>query len=149
MDYPLEELFALIDQRLTQTSQRVRADNLSAGEMASLTGTHIFYLHAIRGLEKPTLTGLAEAFRVTKPSVTAVVNRLIEMGYLEKQQSGKDRRVFYLHLTEAGQRVVRIKEQTFHLFADQIRAHLADGEARELERLLSKALQAPDQENNR
>jgi DNA-binding MarR family transcriptional regulator len=142
----LSDLFELIDRQLTAASQRTREQTLSADEIATLTGTQIYYLHTISRLEPPTLTELAKRLNVTKPSAAAVVNKLIGAGYLERSQSTEDMRVFALSLTEKGQRVVQIKQKTFDRFAQQIRSQLSPAESAQLVALLSKALQASQKE---
>lgn len=136
----MAELFEHIDRQLTLVSQRTREATLSAQEQASLTGAQTYYLHAISRLEFPTLTELSRQLNVTKPSATAVVNKLIQEGYLERSQSAEDRRVFTLSLTEQGKRVVEIKRKTFAQFAEGIRQHLSVDEVSQLEALLGKAL---------
>jgi DNA-binding MarR family transcriptional regulator len=142
MSIPLEKLFALIDVRLSAASSVTRQKLLSSTELSELTGTHIYYLHTIHELEKATITELAKQLNVTKPSVTGITGKLIQMGYLEKTPSGKDLRIYHLQLTPKGQRVVQIKSETFLSFANQVRSHLAPHEVAELELLLAKALQA-------
>lgn len=43
---------------------------------------------------------LAELLGVSKPMITAHVNALLEKGYITKQQSKEDKRVYYVLLTE-------------------------------------------------
>jgi DNA-binding MarR family transcriptional regulator len=121
-------------------AQRTQAEMFNANERVTLKLGQFYYLHAVQERDQVTLTELAARFHVSKPSATAAVKKLIDLGYLEKQQSELDLRVFHIRLTEKGQRVLQVKEKTFHAFSDQIRIHLTLAETAELERLLEKAL---------
>lgn len=52
--------------------------------------------------EKHTMKELAEKIHRTKPTVTVLVDKLVEYGYVEKEKSNKDNRVTYIKLTEMG-----------------------------------------------
>ncbi|MCM3290122.1 MarR family transcriptional regulator [Paenibacillus sp. MER 180] len=52
-----------------------------------------------------TSTDLAAVFMVVKSSITAIINRLVDHGYVERTPAEEDRRVIELSLTEEGQKV--------------------------------------------
>jgi DNA-binding MarR family transcriptional regulator len=141
MTQSLENLLALTDTHLTQLMIQIKQEVFATSGMEELTSTQIIYLHAVHQLKHPTLTALAETFQITKPSATGLVQKLLHLGYLQKSQSGTDRRIFRLELTPKGFAVVQIKADTFRRFADQVRATLPPTEVNELERLLAKALE--------
>lgn len=63
---------------------------------------------------------LAELLGVSKPMITAHVNALLEKGYITKQQSKEDKRVYYVLLTEKALQLVEetkkdTKEQLEHM----------------------------------
>ncbi len=49
---------------------------------------------------------LAERLAVSKPMITAIVTSLVEKGYITKEQSQEDRRMYYVHLTSKAQQLV-------------------------------------------
>lgn len=51
-------------------------------------------------------TDLAEVFMVVKSSITAIINRLVDRGYVERTPAEEDRRVIVLSLTEEGRTVL-------------------------------------------
>jgi DNA-binding MarR family transcriptional regulator len=51
-------------------------------------------------------TRLAAALRVTPPNVTGIVDRLLEQGFLVRQESPDDRRALVLRLTEKGESIL-------------------------------------------
>jgi len=47
---------------------------------------------------------IAKKILVTSGTITYVINKLIEKEYVERKQCSKDKRIFYIHLTEHGER---------------------------------------------
>ena len=61
-------------------------------------------------------TTLAEKACILKPSLTGIINRLLETGLIDRRRSDADQRFSYISLTEAGQEVfakmsVRMEER--------------------------------------
>lgn len=57
-----------------------------------------------------TPMNISQFFKITKPSVTSMVNALVKMGYLLKEQSEADKRSYVLKVTDKGNELV---ESTF------------------------------------
>jgi DNA-binding MarR family transcriptional regulator len=57
-----------------------------------------------------TSSELADSFAVGKSSITAIINRLADKGFIERTSDPKDRRVIYLSLTDAGNRLIESVE---------------------------------------
>lgn len=70
-----------------------------------LTSDQYLILRLIDGQELCTSTYLAESFAVGKSSITAMVNRLVEAGMIERTRDENDRRQVYLSITEYGRKV--------------------------------------------
>ncbi|WP_368645088.1 MarR family winged helix-turn-helix transcriptional regulator [Alkalibacterium putridalgicola] len=49
---------------------------------------------------------VSDFFKIAKPSVTSMVNVLVDKGYLEKRKSEADKRSYILEVTEAGQKLL-------------------------------------------
>ncbi|WP_150268458.1 MarR family winged helix-turn-helix transcriptional regulator [Paenibacillus tepidiphilus] len=75
-----------------------------------LTNDQFSILRLIRGQERCTSTYLSEAVAVGKSSITAIINRLVEAGMLDRTRDEQDRRLVYLTLTPHGEEVYRIAE---------------------------------------
>jgi DNA-binding MarR family transcriptional regulator len=56
-----------------------------------------------------TLGELAKREHVTKPSVTAIVDKLVRLGLIERTADHQDRRVTHVSLTAAGRRRVSVR----------------------------------------
>lgn len=82
-----------------------------------------------------TSTELAEVFMVGKSSITAIITRLVEHGYVERASNTQDRRQIYLSLTKLGEEI--FKESEAKLF-DMISKVLVHFSADEIELFVSK-----------
>lgn len=98
----------------------------------------MLYLHLIMYREDCTVSYLAGALHVSKPAVTAKVNELQRMGLVEKQQSGQDKRVFYLRPTAAAKENYKAYDQAFGRAMSTVQAQYSPEETR----LLCHMLQA-------
>jgi len=76
-----------------------------------LTSDQFLVLRLIQGQELCTSTHLAESFAVGKSSITAMTNRLVEAGMIERTRDENDRRQVYLSMTEFGKSVYNAAEK--------------------------------------
>jgi len=103
-----------------------------------LTITQMHYLEMISDLENPNLTELAIAMKLTKPTVTVLVDRLLEKELIYKVQSDADRRSTHLHLTERGKLINQMHEYAHRLMAEEIGKKIDAKEEIQLIQLLEK-----------
>ena len=97
-------------------------------EMQDLTATQFHYLEIIGELENPTLTELAAAMKLTKPSVTAAIDRLVVKGLVRKVHSDIDKRSSHLHLTEIGEQINKRHDFAHDFVIDLIAKKLSQDE---------------------
>ncbi|MCL2328508.1 MAG: MarR family transcriptional regulator [Bacteroidetes bacterium] len=107
-------------------------------EMQDLTATQFNYLEIIGELENPTLTELAAAMKLTKPSVTTAVDRLVLKGLVRKVQSDSDKRSSHLHLTEFGEQINKRHDYAHDYVIDLIAKKLLQDEMKSFSLLLDK-----------
>lgn len=60
----------------------------------------MLYLNIISCKENCTVSMLSKILNVTKSAVTIKVNELVNKGYLKKIQSEKDKRIYYIKLSD-------------------------------------------------
>ena len=76
-----------------------------------------------------TSSELADYFFVGKSSITAIVKRLVDKGYLERRPDAVDRRVTYLAITPVGeQSIAEVQNRIEELLARYI-VHFENSEA--------------------
>ncbi len=88
----------------------------------------LVYLDTIARLDHPTFSDLARNLRVSKPSVTAIVGKLLQKGYVEKVRSAEDRRAFYVLMTEKGQALSRLHDNIHRRIAEHFTQALDENE---------------------
>jgi DNA-binding MarR family transcriptional regulator len=68
---------------------------------------NIPFIDDIKSTKNPVLASeLAEAFNVSRPNITNLINSLIEKGLVKQLEDAKDRRKKFLTLTEKGEEVL-------------------------------------------
>ena len=117
---------------------------LSEVEAAGFDLTPVQYaaLAAIRtnpGIDQVTLAGLIAYDRTT---ITGVVDRLAQKGFLVRQASSRDRRARELQMTDAGRKTLRAITPAVEAAQRVMLRGLTEKEAKELMRLLRKAISA-------
>jgi DNA-binding MarR family transcriptional regulator len=85
-----------------------------------------------------TAKRLAQALAVAAPNITIVLDRLCERGWVERVRSEADRRAQHIHLTLAGQKLVRRALAVSRTMEQELVRHLTDGERAMLLELLQK-----------
>ena len=80
---------------ITRTFARMQGAALEAGEFADLSIRQITCLELIAQLEDPTATDLVRTLQVTKPTVSALLARLLQNGYVRKERSPTDARAWH------------------------------------------------------
>ena len=83
-------------------------------------------IDAVDKAEFPSMTNVAKILNVTMGTLTTAVKKIIEKGFLIKERSKKDQRVFYLKLTEKGHEALKIHEQFHRELADLYKAAIPD-----------------------
>lgn len=72
---------------------------------AELSFNSLQYLEIIGAHQgEYTASKIADILHVAKPSVTQKINKLEELGYIEKKQSDTDKRIYYLYTTKKADR---------------------------------------------
>jgi DNA-binding MarR family transcriptional regulator len=107
---------------------------------SELSMRQVFYLDAIIRLGHPSFSELAETLSITRPSVTAIVGRLILKGYVQKVQDDEDRRSFHIILTQKGKEFDKVHKNIHQLVAQALTKRLSGVEIEQLTALLQKAV---------
>jgi DNA-binding MarR family transcriptional regulator len=79
-----------------------------------MTNDQYYLLRYIKKKAKCTSTELASMFGVNKSAITAMTNRLVKKGLIQRTRDQNDRRVVYLTLTERGDEWITETEEKIH-----------------------------------
>jgi len=81
---------------------------------------------------------LCSTLGILPPNLVGMINALEKRELIERQPHPRDRRAMGLHLTGAGQKLMRDAERTAAQLESEVASRLSPGEARTLIRLLKK-----------
>ena len=77
-------------------------------------------------------------FNLKNPTVTGLINRLEEKGYIKRVRSDKDKRYNKLELTESGREILNKGKRKAQENEEKLLKILTDDEIKELKRILTK-----------
>lgn len=101
----------------------------------SLTNEQYQVLGVLHERKSCTSTELSEIFMVGKSSITAIMNRLVEHGYVERISNTQDRRQIYLSLTEKGVKIYKESEAKLFDMISKVLVHFSEDD---IESFISK-----------
>ena len=133
-----EDLLIHINEMMHSSIQRFKQEAIGRGPQADLTISQLLYVETIFRLGKPSVTELAQALGISKASASAGAHKLIWKGLVKAKRSGDDHRVYYLGLTDKGEKVIEAEKHAVKDFSTRIRQSLNDREVRMLEEIFTK-----------
>jgi DNA-binding MarR family transcriptional regulator len=134
MPYSLVELIELITKLIGDWELQFIQQYAEEG----FTARQIEYIDVINILGNPNLGEIAKVLKLSKPSVTAIVDKLESKGYIQKFQSDEDRRSFHVHLSAKGRKLVEMHNETHNKIADLFRNNLDSNDLKTLVSLFNK-----------
>lgn len=99
-----------LDQVLTALRRVIRATDLHSKRLvktSGLTTPQLLLLQAVRTLEGAAIGQLADQVSLSHATVTSILDRLENKGYVERERSTVDKRKVHVHLTEQGVEILR------------------------------------------
>ena len=83
----------------------LRATEIGSRQLATATGltpSQLLVLHEIDARQQATPGAIAQALQFSQATITTIVDRLVALGFAERQRSERDKRQFILSSTPAG-----------------------------------------------
>ncbi len=136
------ELNKVLDELTTIMSNIIKKHKenaISREALSEITYSQFHLIHRIRETDHATITNLAKALEVTKPTLTTAVNKLIKLGLVKKTPSIEDKRVQFIELTSKGNSIGSAEMNAFDECIDRMKEKLGD-DFSEFERMLRKIL---------
>ncbi len=106
--------------------------------MSELTLRQIEYIKKIGKYDCITISRLAEILNLSKPSITEMIKKFINLGCVYKSQCKKDGRVQYIYLTERGKCIARFEDLKIKRLVDKMIESLNEDEINILINILLK-----------
>lgn len=95
----LNELFEDLYMKFTMSFYKNASQNQTV-DIENISSVEMSCLEVVYFLKNPTYSELAEFLNISQPNATYRINKLIKKGYLTKFNNEKDRRVYYLQVTD-------------------------------------------------
>jgi DNA-binding MarR family transcriptional regulator len=115
-------------EKVDKYYQKILTKNEKLEKYSDVSFNSLLYLREVRSLINPTISELASAMDVKKPSASNMVKKLVDMDLLEVERSNSDKRVFKLALSAEGNEVVELAGSADDLFFNRIEEILEDNE---------------------
>ncbi|SRR6266568_1842559 len=132
------QLAKKIFEAIFKNSRLLRDKMNYPSDIAHLSILQLQTLSYLKQKNKAQMGEIAEHFHIELPSATSLLNKLVSLQLVERQQDEKDRRLVRIALTKAGSSLLKkaMDEKICNL--DKMLSFLSDSEQQELLRLLEK-----------
>jgi DNA-binding MarR family transcriptional regulator len=111
-----------------------------AGSTAELTRTQFLVLSAVQAGEKIPMGVLATSLKKSLPTLTGLVDRLIDCGYLARYHDDADRRLVLVGLSPKGRALLRHFEEEIGRAWGKILSELPEEELAIFGRIIGRLL---------
>ena len=135
-----EHLLIQINEIFHKSIMRYKEEVLGKSTFSDVTISQLYYLEAVFHLGNPTLSELAEHLKVSKASATAGVQKLIKNGLAQKVRSSEDHRVFHVHPSADGLKLLEAEVHALTDFTEKIKRALSDKELQSLKTIFKKII---------
>lgn len=123
--------------RIRESAHRLIVRELKAKGIVGIVPSHGDILYALSLHETLTMQEVAAQIHRTKPTVTILVDKLVALGYVLKEKSGKDQRETYLQLTAKGRALKPQLDEISATLNEYVYGGLDKADAEKLEGLLT------------
>ena len=103
-------------------------ETVNRSDFSDLTQKQLYYLKVIVRMKNPTVTMLARELCLSKPTVTVLLDKLEEKGYIIRFRSEEDRRVVYIQADKKGERINALMKIAYERVAEKVKSALGKDE---------------------
>ena len=135
-DYTLTDIITILTTKIAKIEEKT----ITGSRFSELTGKQMRYLEVISNLNNPNLSELATELNLSKPSITAIIDKFEEKGFIRKVKSDEDRRVSHIHMAKRGKEIEKVHSEIHTRISDMFTSKLTENESKSLINLLSKIL---------
>jgi DNA-binding MarR family transcriptional regulator len=137
MDDQKKHLF-LVFENLTRIRNECSCGILSECCLSDITIKQIHYLKTIDQHREVTFSRLAEITENSKPTITGMIDKLVRMDCVYREQCPHDGRISYIRLTGKGEMIARAEQKALELVIERMINSLGEEEIEILIRMLRK-----------
>jgi DNA-binding MarR family transcriptional regulator len=121
-----------------KTSRIFRGQMNYSSKIAHLSFLQIQTLAYLKQQSNAQMSEIAEHFHIELPSATSLLNKLVALQLVKRQQDDKDRRLVRVVLTEEGIAILKQAKKEKEIHVTQMLSFLSKDEQLELLRLMEK-----------
>jgi DNA-binding MarR family transcriptional regulator len=139
--------FFINNQKLDTPAARIFAFFRMAREQIFCAKPHcsssfmdIAILHAAMEKDNPSMKDVADMLRITSPSATVIIDRLVLNGELVRMEDPDDRRVVRIGITEAGKKILKTGMKDSIAGMDKLLSVLDEKERITLDKIITKII---------
>lgn len=132
-----EDIISLVS-RIREFANTFITDEMNKYGVEGLAVSHGDIIFSLLNNEKLTMKEIAEKIEKDKSTVTALVNKLIKQGYIEKTKDILDNRVVFVTLTEKGKSLEPMFNKISEELISKVYEGISENEKEELLKTLIK-----------
>ncbi len=135
----------IVNDHLTRMAENlplIERVTLNKGQLIELTISELHTIALIGRLDSPRMSELARRGRVTRGTITFMIDKLAKKGYVKKTRNEKDRRVVRVSLTRLGVKANQLHEEFHRRIVDSIMGLLTESEQQQAAMLVEKIAMA-------
>ena len=144
-DPTAERLARLLPVFMDLINRRSTGDTMQIMSEHGITLPQMVTLHALRHHHELSVQGVQEALRLSASASSALIDKLVEKGFVDRRENPADRRQKQLHLTPSGEelldRIARSRAGEFTTAAQAIDPELRVQLANLFERVIDQLCQ--------
>ncbi|WNR42703.1 MarR family winged helix-turn-helix transcriptional regulator [Paenibacillus roseipurpureus] len=134
---PPDRIISILAKIIRSSNKWIEEELHQAG-VEGLAPSHGDILFRLYKSESLQMNQIASLIRRDKSTVTVLVNKLIKLGYVSKQQDTSDSRISHICLTPKGKELEPIYEDISRRLIDKVYENFNPDEKEQLMNLLSK-----------
>jgi DNA-binding MarR family transcriptional regulator len=111
---------------------------MAANGIEGIAVSHGDIIYSLFRKQRMTMADIAAKISRDKSTVTALVDKLVRLGYVMKERDSEDTRVVYVTLTDKGRELEPVFEDISNRMLDTFYQNVSEEEREELLRILIK-----------
>lgn len=133
-----EEHLFLIFENLIKIKSECSCGIFSECSLSDITLKQIHYLKTIDQNGEVTFSRLAEITQNSKPTITGMINKLVRMDCVYREQCPYDGRIYYIRLTGKGEMIARAEQKALQQVVERLIDSLDEHEIETLIKIMRK-----------
>ncbi len=124
--------------KIREKVNRLIEAEMSRNGLEGIVTSHGDIIYALFNQQRMTMAEIADKIGRDKSTVTALVDKLVKLGYVVKERDTQDSRIVYVSLTEQGCKLQPVFEAISTKILDTFYAGVSESERAELVQILDR-----------